>query len=348
MRKTGTMRDLTCGAGVHVSTVSRALSPPSRASTSLEVVRKIQKLAEMMGYRPNRVASGLRTKRTTSVGIMIPDIENTLFSPILRAVESVLGPAGYASFLVNTDDNTERGRTLFNLLIDRVVDCIIAAAVTRVDRISENIPRELAIVTVNRMIEEFRIPAITNDDSEEIQINFRKIYDIGHRRIAHISGPIDLSTGVQRRAAFETASQSMCLRIPQLMIVAAQRYSEEEGQRCAAEVLANNPDITALLCANDRLAIGAIEAITKMSLSCPDDISVTGFNDVPFLELMTPALTTVRTLQFEVGRIAAETLLKKMTDPAAPVPETMIMPVMIVERDSVAAPKQKCIKKEAT
>ena len=344
MRKTGTMRDLTCGAGVHVSTVSRALSPPSRASTSLEVVRKIQKLAETMGYRPNRVASGLRTKRTTSVGIMIPDIENTLFSPILRAVESVLEPAGYASFLVNT----ERGRTLFNLLIDRVVDCIIAAAVTRVDRISENIPRELAIVTVNRMIEEFRIPAITNDDSEEIQINLRKIYDIGHRRIAHISGPIDLSTGVQRRAAFETASQSMCLRIPQLMIVAAQRYSKEEGQRCGAEVLANNPDITALLCANDRLAIGAIEAITKMSLSCPDDISVTGFNDVPFLELMTPALTTVRTLQFEVGRIPAETLLKKMTDPAAPVPETMIMPVMIVERDSVAAPKQKCIKKEAT
>ena len=164
------------------------------------------------------------------------------------------------------------------------------------------------------MIEEFRIPAITNDDSEEIQINFRKIYDIGHRRIAHISGPIDLSTGVQRRAAFETASQSMCLRIPQLMIVAAQRYSEEEGQRCAAEVLANNPDITALLCANDRLAIGAIgaiEAITKMSLSCPDDISVTGFNDVPFLELMTPALTTVRTLQFEVGRIPSRNAAEK-------------------------------------
>ena len=311
MRKTGTMRDLTCGAGVHVSTVSRALSPPSRASTSLEVVRKIQKLAEMMGYRPNRVASGLRTKRTTSVGIMIPDIENTLFSPILKAVESVLEPTGYASFLVNTDDNTERGRTLFNLLIDRVVDCIIAAAVTRVDRISENIPRELAIVTVNRMIEEFRISAITNDDSEEIQINFRKIYDIGHRRIAHISGPINLSTGVQRRAAFETASQSMCLRIPQLMIVDAQRYSEEEGQRCAAEVLANNPDITALLCANDRLAIGAIEAITKMSLSCPDDKSVTGFNDVPFLELMTPALTTVRTLQFEVGRIPSRNAAEK-------------------------------------
>jgi LacI family transcriptional regulator len=340
MQKNITIKNIAHAADVHVSTVSRALSQNSQASLSPAVVTKIRKLAKEMGYRPNRMASGLRTKRTMTVGIIIPDIENTLFPPIVRGIESVLEPAGYASILVNTDDNAEREHKLFNLLIDRGVDGIIDAAVTRLDKIYERMSHEIAIVTANRMIEGSGIPAVINDDSGGIRMVFRKLYEIGHRHIAHISGPMSLSTGVQRRAAFEVTCKAIDLHVPQSMIVTAQRYSEEEGQRCAAEVIGNNPDVTALLCANDRLAIGAIEAAAKMGLRCPDDISVTGFNDIPFLELMTPALTTVKILQFDVGQISAETLLKKMTEPTAPVPEKMIMPVMIIERDSVAPPKQ--------
>ena len=100
-----------------------------------------------------------------------------------------------------------------------------------------------------------------------------------------------------------------------------------------------HPETTAMLCANDLLAIGAIEAIRKAGFDCPTDISVTGFNDIPFLDLITPGLTTIQILQFDVGRIAAEILLKSLTDPDARVPETTIMPVSIVERGSVAPPR---------
>lgn len=341
MKKNVTIKDIARAAGVHVSTVSRALSPSSGVSLSADVVAKIQKTAQRMEYRPNRIASGLRTKRTMTVGIMLPDIENALFPPIVRGIESALEPAGYTTIMVNTDDKSAREKSLFDVLISRGVDGIITAAVKHIDPELASMAQDVAIVTVNRRIEGARIPSVVNDDAGGIRMMLQKLYDVGHRHIGHIAGPEELSTGVQRRSAFETVCQTIGLSCPTSLIATSKRYTEEEGIRCAAEILEKNTDVTALLCANDRLAIGAIEAITKKGLNCPIDISVTGFNDIPFLDLMTPKLSTVRILQFDVGRIAAETLLKKMIEPEAQVSETIIMPVRIIERDSIAPPKKR-------
>ena len=223
--------------------------------------------------------------------------------------------------------------------MQRGVDGIIDAAVTHMNPHLERLAMEVPIVTANRMVEGSGIPSVINDDAGGIRMMLQRLFDAGHRNVCHIAGPADLSTGIQRREAFETAAKGLDLKPPDTTMIVAERYNEDEGSRCALAALEDSPHVTALLCANDRLAIGAIDAIASLGLKCPEDISVTGFNDIPFLDLIPPGLTTVQILQFDVGRIAAEILLKRMTEPDARVPETTIMPVSIIDRNSIAPPK---------
>ena len=251
MRKSVTIKDVAREAGVHVATVSRALSPNSRAKLSAEVVAKVRKTADAMGYRPNRVAAGLRTRRTMTVGVMIPDIANTIFPPIVRGVESVLDPAGYASILVNTDNDPDREARLLDVLMQRGVDGIIDAAVTHVDPHLERLATEVPIVTANRMVEGAGIPAVISDDAGGIRMMVEELSDAGHRTIGHIAGPRDLSTGIQRREAFDAATRGLAIQVPAGAVVQAQLYAEDEGRRCALAALKEAPAVTALLCAND-------------------------------------------------------------------------------------------------
>jgi len=338
-KKKVTIKDVARATDVHVSTVSRALSPNGRASLSTEVVAKIRAAAAEMGYRPNRVAAGLRTSRTMSVGIVIPDITNTLFPPIVRGVESVLEGAGYASILVNTDNDAKREARLFDVLMERGVDGIIDAAVTNSDDKIVNMAANVPIVTANRLVEGSGIPAVINDDASGVRLMAQRLYDTGHRNIGFLAGPALLSTSIARRKAFEAAMHQLGLPANADVVAVADNYAEDEGSRCAEYLLDKHPDVTALLCSNDRLAIGAIDALQGRGLSCPADVSITGFNDIPFLDLIPPGLTTVQILQFDLGRIAAEILLKRMTEPDTRVPETTIMPVSIIERGSIAAPR---------
>ena len=172
MKKNITIKDVAKETGVHVSTVSRALSPNARSSLSSEVVERIKNKAAQMGYRPNLVASGLRTNRTMTVGIVIPDITNSLFPPIVRGVESVLEEAGYASILVNTDGDGKREERLLDLLLERGVDGIIDAAVTSQDKKVTSIYERVPIITANRMVFGSGIPAVINDDAAGIKKMF--------------------------------------------------------------------------------------------------------------------------------------------------------------------------------
>lgn len=340
MTKPITLKDIAKEIGVHVSTVSRALDRDGQNSLTPEVVERVRKAAERMGYRRNRLASGLRTKRTMTVGVMIPDITNTLFPPIVRGVDRVLEDAGYASIIVNTDGIAEREERLIDALLERGVDGIIDAAAYQDDpRIKGVADQGIPVVTVNRQVGNSSIPSVVNDDAEGVRLALNYLYDKGHRRIAHIAGPQDLSTSITRLGAFEAAAKDLVLELPPAATIHSTRFDEEEGRRCAEELLRDSWNCTAILCANDRLALGAIDQIARHGLSCPDDISVTGFNDVPFLDLIPPGLTTIRVQQDAIGRLAAELLLKMVEDSTATIPRTTILPVKLIERGSVAAPK---------
>jgi len=339
MRKNITIKDVARETGVHVSTVSRALSKNASSSLSEVVVEKIRAKADQMGYRPNLVALGLRTKKTMSIGVIIPDIGNAVFPPIVRGVESILEPAGYASILVNTDNDPSKEKKFIQVLMERGVDGIIDAAITAHDHSVVGYSTEIPIVTANRMAIGSGIPSVVNDDKGGIHSMVKLLIKAGHNRIGHLAGPEHSYTGIARQDAFFNSMSQHGIKPNKSAVVSAAAYSEEAGKAATEKILDGCQSITAILCANDRLAIGAIDALQDRGLKCPEDISLTGFNDIPFLERIPPGLTTVKILQFDVGRIAAEILIKKMKETNIPVPETTIMPVTVVERGSVCPPK---------
>ena len=340
MNKPVTLKDIAKEMGVHVSTVSRALDPNTRTSLSEQLVKRIQDTADRLGYRPNRLASGLRTRRTMTVGLVIPDITNRLFPRIVRGVESVLEPKGYAAIIVNTDNQLEREGKLIDVLLERGVDGIIHAAAERTDpAVMDAMRRGVPLVTVNRQIEGASVPAIVSDEASGIEAVARLLFDHGHRRIAHVAGPQSLSTGLVRREAFDRIALKLGLDAPPEAIVCATRFDEAEGRRCTDELLGSGWRCTAILCANDRLALGALEVLRQRGLHCPGDISVTGFNNSPVLDLIPPGLTTVKVARYDAGVLSARLLLQMMTEPEATVPRTTILPVSLIERGSVGPAK---------
>lgn len=337
MSRPVTLKDIARETGVHVSTVSRALDPNRDTPLSDGVVSRVRSTAEKMGYRPNRIAHSLRTQKTMTIGVMIPDLTNMIFPPIVRGIESVMEPLGYASIIVNTDSQQAREQRLVEILQERGVDGIIHTAVRLQDPAIVKLANDgLPIITLNRKIEGAPIPCIINDDAAGISTVFSLLFDHGHRKIAHIAGPSALSTGQLRLAAFNHAARERGLEPDSLLVVSADQFDEEDGRQAAETILQIDPSTTAILCANDRLALGAIDYCRSISLSCPDDISITGFNDMPFLNLIPPRLTTIRIQQFEAGAVAARHMLQLLAGKSQQVPLETILPVELIERDSVA------------
>ena len=342
-----TLKDIARETGYHVSTVSRALDPRTRSSLSDQVADQIQDAAKRMGYRPNRLAAGLRTKRTKTVGVVIPDISNPLFPPIVRGVEAVLEPLGYVSIIVNTDGRRDREQAMVGVLLEHGVDGIIHAAVERDDPVLREVRRAgVPLVTVNRALNDPDVPSVVNDDGDGIDKMMAHLISVGHSEIAHIAGPEQLSTGVVRLAAFHAAAERYRLDIPEFHIAQATALNEESGRRCAQTLLSLTRPPTAIIAANDRLALGAFEAIRELGLSCPEDVSVTGFNDYEFLRLVPPGLTTVRVNKQEAGRQSAEILMRLLTEPDSPRDTHIVLPVEPVLRGSVAPPRTSALKAE--
>jgi LacI family transcriptional regulator len=339
-----TLKDIARETGYHTSTVSRALDPRTRASLSEQVIQRIRDAAKRMDYRPNRLAAGLRTKRTKTVGVVIPDISNPLFPPIVRGVEKVLEPLGYVSIIVNTDGRRDREQEMVGVLLEHGVDGIIHAAVERDDPILDEVRRAgVPLVTVNRALEDHSVPGVVNDDADGIAMMMEHLVSFGHTEIAHIAGPEQLSTGVIRLAAFRAAAIKYGLDIPEYHISQSTELNEKNGKRCAQALLSLTRPPTAIIAANDRLALGVFDAIQQMGLSCPDDISVTGFNDYGFLKLIPPGLTTVKVDKQAGGRRSAELLMQLIDDPENLTDKHVVLPVEPVFRGSVAAPRSKAL-----
>lgn len=329
-----TLKDIAKAAGVHTSTVSRALDPNSTTSLTEEVAGRIRHLAKEMGYRPNRMAAGLRTNRSMSVGVMIPDISNMLFGPIVRGISAALDRAGYTIIIVNTDNLPKLEAQMIGVLVERGVDGIISVAtITDGLALPDITGRDLPFITLNRRVETLPTPYVINDDAQGIRQILHHLKGLGHRRIAHIAGPQDTSTGILRLDTMRDECARLGLDFGPASWIESTGYVEVEGKRCTHALLDAGQPFTALVCANDLLAFGAYAALRDRGLSIPGDISVTGFNDDPILELVTPPLTTVRVPKFEAGRTCGELMLRLMKG-EAPGAVGTILPVELVVRDS--------------
>ena len=294
--------------------------------------------AAALGYRPNPVARSLRTRRSHSVGVLIPDLNNPIFPPIVRGLEDKLAAAGYVALLGNTDADASRGRRLFEQMRARHVDGFVLATVTLHDQLlAEATAAELPVVLMNRIAQDHSFPSVSVDNEQGSRMTVTHLARLGHTRIAHIAGPQEASTGVGRLRGFRDGMASHGLEVDEDLIAYAGKYTVEEGARCGRELLAGHSDITAVAAANDMLAVGCYAALEEAGRQCPDDISVIGFNDMPFIDRLRPALTSVRFPHYQLGTEAAQLLLERINGGGGPVKILYLAPELIV-RGSTAEP----------
>jgi LacI family transcriptional regulator len=339
MKRRATLKDVARAAGVHLSTVSRALNPRTEHLLTPAVVAEIRKISQKLDYRPNAAAHSLRTNRTRTIGIVVPDITNPVFPPIIRGIEDGLAKRGYLAILANTDGHLDREAEIADLLRGRGVDGLVLASVEREDSAVSRLSAEgLPIVTVNRRIDDPAVSSVVNDEHAGILDVLSHLASLGHRSIANIAGPQTISTGVERYRAFARHRGELSLDDDPDLVVFAAAFNEEEGFSATEELLRRRKNFTALVCANDRLAIGAIAALRRHGLDCPGDVSVTGYNDMPLVDRLSPALTTVRIQQYEVGFDAAGILVDLIEAlPEARRARHLVRPVELVVRDSTRA-----------
>lgn len=336
---TATLRDVARLAGVHPATASRAMDPTKSAMVNSATAKRVQKAAKQLGYVPNALARGLKTNSSLSIGAIVPDIANPLFPPIIRGVEDVVGAAGFNVLIANTDNELEREHAQIAGMMARKVDgFILASAVLDDPALAQLLADGVPVVLVNRVESGFRGSSVAGDDADGIEQAVRHLVELGHRRIAHIAGPTATSTGVVRRRAFEQAIASAGLDVSACPIETASAYAIDAGAEAFGRALGVPGGITAVIAANDLLALGCYDAIAAAGYACPADISVVGFNDMPLVDKVYPPLTTVRLHHYDLGAEAARVLLERLANPTIP-PKSVLLPVSLVVRSSTARPR---------
>jgi len=326
-----TLRDVASAAGVHPATASRALNPGTRLLVSEETAQRVSEAAERLGYRPNSVARSLRTRRSHTIGVLIPDLNNPLFPPIIRGIEDRLAQHGYVALIGNTDADPGKERLVFDQMRARHVDgFVLATATLNSPILAEAAEAELPMVLMNRIAQDYPFSSVSVDNEQGVRAAVAHLVSLGHTRIGHIAGPQDISTGVARLRGYQEAMGSHGLAIGPADIVYASGYTVDAGLRCGRELLEGTDDLTAVLAANDMLAVGCYGALDELGRRCPEDVSVIGFNDMPFVDRLHPPLSTVRFPHTQVGTEAARLLIERIEGGEGPVKILFLAPELVV------------------
>jgi LacI family transcriptional regulator len=327
-----TIKQIAAATGVHPSTVSRALDPKKRHLVADDVARRIVSQADALGYQPNRLAANLRLGRSDLIGVLLPDIANPVFAPILGGITEMLSTEGYAPIVADAGNAPSQQISFVETLLSQRVDGLILATVSQDDElVGFCIRRGLPVILVNRSETRNRVSSVVSDDNLGMRLAVDHLVGLGHRHIAHVAGPLSTSTGILRRDGFERAISRHGLSGSVREAVA---YTREAGAQAAAHLLATSREITAIAAANDLLALGVLDVLKERGLRCPADVSVVGHNDMPFMDVISPPLTTVRIEHREMGRSAAAILIAAIKGGAAEIQHLVLRPELVVRNST--------------
>jgi LacI family transcriptional regulator len=335
-----TVREVARRAGVHPGTVSRVLNPERRHLISDETALRVERAAQELGYGVNRIARGLRTRRSSTIGVLIPDLTNPLFPPMVRGIEDYLHPIGYTALLTNTDSDPEREISGLEALTGRQVDgFIIAPTGSTVEKVEGMIEEEIPVVLVNRSVPNVRGYAVTPDDRRGATAAVDHLVSLGHRTIAHVAGPKATSPGQERYRGFLEAMREHGLDEEAKSLVAfADRFTGGAGVAPTRELLERSVPFTAVFATNDLIALDVIDVLREAGMRCPRDVSVIGFNDMPFADRFNPPLTTIHYSHYEMGHRAAELLMGQIKEEGS-TPRAVVLSTELVKRGSTAPPR---------
>jgi LacI family transcriptional regulator len=328
-----TIDDVARLAQVHKATVSRAMNERTRDQVNAETLKRVKRAARQLGYVPNAMARGLRTSRSMTIGVIIPDLMNPIFPPIIRGIEYVLQPQGYTVLVANTDSHDDVEVSAFESLLQRQVDGFILATGRLDDKslTDEALAAAVPVVLVNRDSGSGGFPLVSGDNRSGIGLAVAHLVELGHRHVIHVAGPPNFSTTRSRAEAFESAATKADV---EHSTVYADALTIEAGCAAADALLAGRARFpTALIAGNDLVALGLIRRLRVRKVRCPEDVSIVGFNDMPFAEDFWPPLTTVHMPLREIGAEAARLLLHGIQS-GDQKSATLTLPVSLVVRGS--------------
>lgn len=330
-----TIVDVAKRAGVHWSTVSRALNPEKRHLISPDMIERVEACVRELGYRANALASGLRTQRSRTIGVIVSNLGDPVHPPIVRAIEDRFAEIGYVTLVGNTDNFPERQAALIERFIGQGVDGLIVATFARHDPIIGNcVEANIPTVAVFRDPECENVPSVRVDDAKAMELAVQYLAEHGHRKIAHIAGPQNVSTGCYRCRGFRRACRGLSKLGVAPAVVYGAEFTVEYGEIACRALLRDHPEVTAIVAANDMLAVGALRHLQTLGIRCPTDISIVGMNDMPFMDAIAPALTTIRTPTADLGKEAAAILAAMINGEPIENKRVVLKPELVV-RNSV-------------
>ena len=333
-----TLNDVARLAEVHPSTASRALDPERAHLVNPETRRRVDAAVAELDYRLNSFAQSLRKNSSGMIGVVVADVANPFLPPVLRGIEQELRTQHRLLLIAETHDNSETLVEILDHFVRRHVDALIVSAAHRDD---EDKVREVAqrtpVVLAVRGFAGDRLPTVRHDDVLGGRIAARHLVELGHRELAQLRGPMDVSSFSGRAAGYGSVLAATSARDLSTEDV-ARAPTVPEGHRLAAALLRRGaPAPTAIFAHNDLMAVGALDAVREAGLRCPRDISIVGYNDAPLTDHLDPPLTTIRLPGLEIGRRAAKLALALMSGGPATGDAQPLEPTIVI-RASTAEP----------
>ncbi len=331
-----TLRDVARHAGVSVTTVSNVVRgwPYIAEETRLKVEQAIQEL----GYVPHPIAKWLRRGYTQTIGFVVPDVTNSHFAALVDTVENIAREHGYSVLVLNTHEDELREAEGVRLLTSGLGDGILLVQTANALQ-NGSLLRDVTIpvVAIDRVRETFNGPFCNVDNFAITRLAMQHLYDLGHRRIAHLAGPSTALSAQDRAESYRQFIREAGLEYEYLSTNPSQ-WCSDEGYRAMHQLLDESVRPTAVFVSNDRMAAGAIHAAIERGLRVPEDISLVGVDDIELSRHITPPLTTVRQPLEEMARIGVEMLLKLIQEEPLEQPHVSLAPSLIV-RESTAPPR---------
>lgn len=338
--KTSTLQDVARVANVSTATVSRTLSNPDVVSESTR--KRVAEAVKATGYRINRAARNLRTQKAYSVLVLLPDLANPFFSTILEGISRHLSKAGYSMLIASTKQVHDSGERLIDYLDDARADGMIildGGLAPEVVEMLENAPQSARILFACEWIVDTHFPSVRCENRDGTRKAVNHLYDLGHREIAHVTGPQGNVLMHSRKDAFVSETAKLGLTLKPEWVIAGD-FSLAAGCVAALEWLALEERPTAVFCASDQLAMGFIAELSRQDIKVPDDVSVMGFDDIELAEQFIPPLTSIRQDRRMIGETAAKMLLARIKTPDKDHTEhAAVLPVSLVVRKSTTAPR---------
>lgn len=330
-----TIREVADLAGVSYTTVSHVIN--NTRFVSEETRQKVIAAMQVLGYHPNALARSLRRGETLTLGLILPDSSNPFFAEVGHSIEDTAFRQGYSLILCNTEGDTQKEFQYVKVLCEKQVDGVIFIATgDQADSLDLLLSQEIPVVVIDRELPEVGVDAVLLDNYKAGYQATKHLLELGHRRIACLTGPSNITPSAQRVIGYQRALAEAAIQVEEDLIVRGD-FHPRSGHDATSNLLKRPNRPTALFACNDLMAFGSISAAFIAGYKVPDDLAVVGCDDIELASYFHPPLTTIAQPKTLIGQTAIELILERIREPARPAQRLLLESQLIIRGSSVGA-----------